>query len=243
MYSGKSGIKNLSGSIRVSEIPTVAQAMLSHWASSGLAEKCPLLNVGFAELDTLTKSAISTLNSEKSKSSLDDLDRALDEAWTALGTGLEGHFALQKGEKKEAAKTLLDLYSRHGGKSAARLNFASETTTIASALDEFKNDKAKAAIELLGGIGEAVEAIGEAHTAFSQAFNQAAEKNAAGKVSKSSSDLKKEILHCINDKILPFLSAASLLDSATYAPIASVIDEDVSRANSLASKHSSAAKK
>ena len=100
MYSGKSGIKNLSGSIRVSEIPTVAQAMLSHWASSGLAEKCPLLNVGFAELDTLTKSAISTLNSEKSKSSLDDLDRALDEAWTALGTGLEGHFALQKGEKR-----------------------------------------------------------------------------------------------------------------------------------------------
>ena len=236
------GIKKVDSSIRIAEVPSVAGAMIAHWEESGAVAKNELLKIGFDELSSLTKTAISTLNSEKSKSNMDELDRALDASWTALGTGLEGHAALQKGEGKEAALSLLDLYARHGGKATSRANFASESATIASALDELSSEKAQANVKKLGGIAEAIEELSAAHKAFQDAFNAASSATAAGKSEKSSSDLKKDILRCINDKILPFVSAAAALDNATYGTFAAVLGEDVERANAAVSKRASGKK-
>ena len=234
----KTTIKSVIPSIRVGEIPALANAMVEKAKKCAAVTKSDLFSAAFTELEDLTKQSISTLNTEKVSVSLDELDSARDAAWRALGIGLEGHAALQKGENKEAALSLLEVYNRHGGKNATKLNFAAESSTFESAIEEFSTDAMKAKAKNLGGVEDALSALKEAQTAFSAQFSEVSNQTATAKNTKSSSELKKMILSCINDKIVPLLSAAALILPADYADFTSAIGEDIARANASASRRS-----
>ena len=212
----KTTIKSVIPSIRVGEIPALANAMVEKAKKCAAVTKSDLFSAAFTELEDLTKQSISTLNTEKVSVSLDELDSARDAAWRALGVGLEGHAALQKGENKEAALSLLE----------------------ESAIEEFSTDAMKAKAKNLGGVENALSALKEAQTAFSAQFSEVSNQTATAKNTKSSSELKKMILSCINDKIVPLLSAAALILPADYADFTSAIGEDIARANASASRRS-----
>lgn len=231
-------MKSVQANIRVGEIPALANAMVENFKKCASATENELFSACFSELEELTKKSICALNSEKVSGNLDELDSARDEAWRVLGKGLEGHAALQKGEKKEAALSLLDVYARHGGKNATKLNFAAESSTLESAIEEFSSPEMMAKVKLLGGVEEALDALKDAQSAFAAKVSEVSGKAASAKSEKSSTELKKQILSCINDKILPLVSASALILSDKYSEFASVIAEDIARANSSTSRHS-----
>ena len=224
--------------LRVAEAPALGAALgnLYNAASEAVCTDA-LLKKAFSELAALTSQATTTLNSEKVTSKLEELDAECDTCVRTLGTVLTGYAALPIAAKQTAAQALLAVFNRYG-KSITTANYATETTLIASLLEDLSAEDLQSHIEALDGVAEAISALQAAATAFKTANTEYNKATSAAKAKETASELKKSMLTCINDKIIPYLSAVSLIDAETYAEFASEIENEVNRANASTAKHS-----
>ena len=122
-------------------------------------------------------------------------------------------------------KAVFDKYR----KSIITANYVSESSLIESLLEDFS--KEEETVSLLDGIKEILEQIRSAQDSFVKASD---EYNAASTVkTESASSLKKPLLSAINDKLIPYITAMKMANSAVYADFATKAEGEIKRVNEI----------
>ena len=155
------------------------------------------------------------------------------EAVKNLSTLLDGYSVFPVAAKKEAAQKLKAVFDKYR-KSITTANYVSESSLIESLLEDFS--KEEETVSLLDGIKEILEQIRSAQDLFAKASD---EYNAASTVkTESASSLKKPLLSAINDKLIPYITAMQMANSAVYADFATKAEGEIKRVNETVSRRS-----
>ncbi len=216
--------------VRVTEVDGLSDALVRLYkADEGVSSDAFLKSV-MDEIEKLSVSITTAIKQDKVLSSLEEADGVRDEAVKSLSTLLDGYEVFPVAAKKEAAKKLKAVFDKYG-KSITTANYVSESSLIESLLEDFSKEEA---VSLLDGIKEILEQIRSAQDSFAKASD---EYNAASTVkTESASSLKKPLLSLINDKLIPYITAMQMANSALYGDFAAKAEGEVKRVNEIVSR-------
>ena len=180
------------------------------------------------EIEKLSVSITTAIKQDKVLSNLEEADGVRDESVKNLSTLLDGYSVFPVVAKKEAAQKLKTIFDKYR-KSIITANYVSESSLIESLLEDFS--KEEETVSLLDGIKEILEQIRSAQDSFVKASD---EYNAASTVkTESASSLKKPLLSAINDKLIPYITAMKMANSAVYADFATKAEGEIKRVNEI----------
>ena len=217
--------------VRVTEVDGLSDALVRLYkADEGVSSDAFLKSV-MDEVEKLSVSITTAIKKDKVLSSLEEADGVRDEAVKNLSTLLDGYEVFPVAAKKEAAKKLKAVFDKYG-KSITTANYVSESSLIESLLEDFSNEEET--VGALDGIKEILEQIRSAQDSFAKASD---EYNAASAVkTESASSLKKPLLSLINDKLIPYITAMQMANSAVYADFATKAGGEIKRVNEIVSR-------
>lgn len=214
--------------VRVTEVDGLSDALVRLYkADEGVSSDVFLKSV-MDEIEKLSVSITTAIKQDKVLSNLEEADGVRDEAVKNLLTLLDGYSVFPVAAKKEAAQKLKTVFDKYR-KSIITANYVSESSLIESLLEDFS--KEEETVSLLDGIKEILEQIRSAQDSFVKASD---EYNAASTVkTESASSLKKPLLSAINDKLIPYITAMKMANSAVYADFATKAEGEVKRVNEI----------
>lgn len=214
--------------VRVTEVDGLSDALVRLYkADEGVSSDVFLKSV-MDEIEKLSVSITTAIKKDKVLSNLEEADGVRDEAVKNLSTLLDGYEVFPVAAKKEAAQKLKTVFDKYG-KSITTANYVSESSLIESLLEDFS--KEEETVSLLDGIKEILEQIRSAQDSFVKASD---EYNAASTVkTESASSLKKPLLSAINDKLIPYITAMKMANSAVYADFATKAEGEIKRVNEI----------
>ncbi|WP_296010846.1 DUF6261 family protein [uncultured Treponema sp.] len=214
--------------VRVTEVDGLSDALVRLYkADEGVSSDAFLKGV-MAEVEKLSVAITTAIKQDKVLSSLEEADGVRDEAVKNLSTLLDGYEVFPVAAKKEAAQKLKAVFDKYG-KSITTANYVSESSLIESLLEDFS--KEEETVGALDGIKEILEQIRSAQDSFAKASD---EYNAASAVkTESASSLKKPLLSLINDKLIPYITAMQMANSAVYADFATKAEGEIKRVNEI----------
>lgn len=214
--------------VRVTEVDGLSDALVRLYkADEGVSSDVFLKSV-MDEIEKLSVSITTAIKQDKVLSNLEEADGVRDEAVKNLLTLLDGYSVFPVAAKKEAAQKLKTVFDKYR-KSIITANYVSESSLIESLLEDFS--KEEETVSLLDGIKEILEQIRSAQDSFVKASD---EYNAASTVkTESASSLKKPLLSAINDKLIPYITAMKMANSAVYADFATKAEGEIKRVNEI----------
>lgn len=214
--------------VRVTEVDGLSDALVRLYkADEGISSDAFLKSV-MDEIEKLSVSITTAIKQDKVLSNLEEADSVRDEAVKNLSTLLDGYEVFPVAAKKEAAQKLKTVFDKYR-KSIITANYVSESSLIESLLEDFS--KEEETVSLLDGIKEILEQIRSAQDSFVKASD---EYNAASTVkTESASSLKKPLLSAINDKLIPYITAMKMANSAVYADFATKAEGEIKRVNEI----------
>lgn len=214
--------------VRVTEVDGLSDALVRLYkADEGISSDAFLKSV-MDEIEKLSVSITTAIKKDKVLSNLEEADGVRDEAVKNLSTLLDGYEVFPVAAKKEAAQKLKTIFDKYR-KSITTANYVSESSLIESLLEDFS--KEEETVSLLDGIKEILEQIRSAQDSFVKASD---EYNAASTVkTESASSLKKPLLSAINDKLIPYITAMKMANSAVYADFATKAEGEIKRVNEI----------
>lgn len=214
--------------VRVTEVDGLSDALVRLYkADEGVSSDAFLKGV-MDEVEKLSVSITTAIKQDKVLSNLEEADGVRDEAVKNLSTLLDGYSVFPVASKKEAAQKLKAVFDKYR-KSIITANYVSESSLIESLLEDFS--KEEETVSLLDGIKEILEQIRSAQDSFVKASD---EYNAASTVkTESASSLKKPLLSAINDKLIPYITAMKMANSAVYADFATKAEGEIKRVNEI----------
>ncbi|WP_296706505.1 DUF6261 family protein [Treponema sp. UBA7570] len=217
--------------VRVTEVDGLSDALVRLYkADEGVSSDAFLKSV-MDEIEKLSVAITTAIKKDKVLSNLEEADGVRDEAVKNLSTLLDGYEVFPVAAKKEAAKKLKAVFDKYG-KSITTANYVSESSLIESLLEDFSNEEET--VCALDGIKEILEQIRSAQDSFVKASD---EYNAASSVkTESASSLKKPLLSLINDKLIPYITAMQMANSAVYADFATKAEGEIKRVNEIVSR-------
>lgn len=185
-----------------------------------------------AAVEKYSAAITTAIKADKASSNLDIADTKRDELIRQLNAALIGYENLPIPAFQTAATPLLAILTKYKGITTE--SYARESALIKSLLEDLSAPDAKNAISALQGIGELVNALTAAQNEFDQA-NDAFNAATALKT-ESASSLKKPLLACINDTLVPYLTAMNLVKPAIYGEFVSKVENEIVRANQAVAK-------
>lgn len=214
--------------VRVTEVDGLSDALVRLYkADEGVSSDVFLKSV-MDEIEKLSVSITTAIKQDKVLSNLEEADGVRDESVKNLSTLLDGYSVFPVVAKKEAAQKLKTIFDKYR-KSIITANYVSESSLIESLLEDFS--KEEETVSLLDGIKEILEQIRSAQDSFVKASD---EYNAASTVkTESASSLKKPLLSLINDKLIPYITAMQMANSAVYADFATKAEGEIKRVNEI----------
>lgn len=214
--------------VRVTEVDGLSDALVRLYkADEGVSSDVFLKGV-MDEIEKLSVAITTAIKKDKVLSNLEEADGVRDEAVKNLSTLLDGYSVFPVASKKEAALKLKSIFDKYG-KSITTANYVSESSLIESLLEDFSNEEET--VVALDGIKEILEQIRSAQDSFAKASD---EYNAASSVkTESASSLKKPLLSLINDKLIPYITAMQMANSALYGDFATKAEGEIKRVNEI----------
>ncbi len=232
------GIKKVNTAIRVAELDTLSDAIVRRYAaySAELSTDTYLADT-MATIETQSEELTAAILQSTALSNLEAADKVRDEYIRQLAKSLEGYASLPIETLSAPGERLKNIFNVYG-RSMTKENYATESSHIASLLQDFKTDEAQADIAALQGISEIVEGL----TAAQEAFNVANDeyKHAISNRSVSATTIKKSLVQSLNAKLIPYLTAMVLANSTTYGSFAADVETEIQKANEIVVKRAKA---
>lgn len=227
-------MKKIRFQIRVTALDTVSDVLIRLYKADSALAKDDYLKGVMAEIESLSERITIAIKADKTASNLDEADTARDEIIRSLGTLLNGYAAIPVADKKAAAESLLTVYNKYKGITTER--YADESSLIESMLKDFAEDSLAEAVKALEGVSAYLADLRTAQ----DAFNKANDEFTAYNVNKneSATSLKKPLLSAINDKLVPYLTAMNLANSAVYGDFTAKAEAEIIKINSSVINHS-----
>ena len=228
-------MKKVSNNLRVTEIATIANNLIRQYQWDPNINSDAFLKKTVDEIDELSGRLTESIQRGATKLGLDEADAVRDEAIRDLGTLIDGYTAIPFANQKEAAYALKSIFDKYGKRIAIE-PFAVESSLIESMLVDFSTPITIAAIQNLPGVAELIVKLRKAQ----DDFNAASDKQTANAADKpaSATELKKEMLTLLNDKLIPYLNTMMMANPDVFGTFAKQAEVEIDRANATVTKRS-----
>lgn len=122
----------------------------------------------------------------------------------------------------QAAQTVDKVFERYGLRIIDK-SYATESSLLASLIDDLEKQKIQDAIALLPGCAEVITALQTAQVEFESSRIAYEQDKAQESTQANATELKHKVTTLINDKIVVYLRAMELVDVETYGAFARTI--------------------
>tara|TARA_R110001583_G_scaffold21469_6_gene81605 strand:+ start:3918 stop:4640 length:723 start_codon:yes stop_codon:yes gene_type:complete len=219
----------LTPNCRVTEVNTASENLLMAFNKQTF-EGDNYIGGLFTNLQTWTGSLGTAIHRGKVESNLDELDVARDEKVQALNYLLLGATHHPIAAIKAAGENLFDTYIKYSLK-IINETYAIESSLIESLLQDLSAPELQADITAVSGCTEVIADLQAAQNNFKTAYFTWEEVKAQEGLSESATEIKKEVLSIINNKIVVYLRAMQQANEAVYGELAQTVSQIISDAN------------
>ncbi|MGD9994256.1 MAG: DUF6261 family protein [Salinivirgaceae bacterium] len=229
-------IQKINYQSRTTEVAATSTRIVEAYKSSGLTTDAYLPNM-FTTLESRTNALTAAIRRTKAESELETKDEGRDRPTRALIFLIKAYTAHPDAEIRAAALKLEKVIDKYGLKIISE-SFATESALVNSLLGDFAAPELQEAIALLPSCAEILASLQTAQTAFDTARVAYEAERAREGTQANASELKKEVLALINDKVVPYLRAMEAVNDATYGAFARTVATIIADNNIVVKKRS-----
>lgn len=223
----------LSEQLRATEVDDLSDRMILLFKQNPVKDSH--LQEFFAEMQVISDEITRTINGDRVMSTLKAKNTVRNSKITALNFIIKGYTYSPLKEISEPANEINKIFSKYGME-IKKLNYSESSSLVESLLMDFADENVKQQMGNLLGLDEAVEELRLAQTDFTETRVQYELNLSQEKQLKTATDVKKELLNLINNKIAVYLSAMAMADANKYANLDNVLDKFVSDMNDMAKR-------
>lgn len=219
---------------RITEIDAASMRMIGAYQNTSLSSDAHL-SAMFADLETESLDLTAAINRSKAESQLDAKDSLRDEQVRALFYLVKGFLYHPQAEVKSAAETVEKVLESYGLDITGE-SYSTESSLIASLLDDLSKQKIQEAIALLPGCAEIITALQTAQADFETTRIAYEEEKAQESTELNASTIKKKVVGIINDRIVVYMRAMEVVDEPNYGAFARTIATIIAENNEVVKK-------
>ena len=221
-------IEKLMTNSRVTEVNDVATRMSGAFHAQGIAD--PYLTATFGSLDTANIELSKAIRRSKAESNLEEKDEVRDGCTRSLYYLINGFTHHPAAAIRESALLLLHAFDNYGI-SLITESYANESALIASMQLEFQKPKYTIHIANLSGCGELLQSLTSAQSDFEQARIAYETEKAQDGMVANATEIKKEVVELVNNKIIVYLQAMQQANPATFGVLVSTCAQVIAENN------------
>ncbi|MFK8301572.1 DUF6261 family protein [Capnocytophaga stomatis] len=223
-------MKKLDARARTTEIDDVSERLLVLYRKETALQEEAFLKATFAEIETLSQQITEAIKRDIAFSKQEDADLHRDNLVRSLNTALLGYRVLPVAQLKENAEKLYAVFSKYGVK-ITKEAYAIESSLIESLLQDLSAPELEQAITSLQGIKEIISQLRTVQTSFTQIRAEYEKTLSEQKDAPSASSLKRPLLNAINGKLIPYLIAMKIANTAQYSSLANAVAQAIDATN------------
>jgi hypothetical protein len=224
-----SQISKLTTTVRTTEINSVANGILAEFSASNLSSDAHLTTI-LGLLQPINANLTEAINRIKAESNLEEKDELRDGKIKAINYLAMG-FVYHPDLAISSAAKIISAVFEHYGTNIVNESYAIESSLIGSLLLEFSKAELQASIALLPGLSQIIDELRVAQAEFDQAQLAFQNEKANDGVKTSATDIKKEVLAIINEKLVVYLLAMQMVDEAKYGEFVRVVAQIINDMN------------
>lgn len=219
---------------RVTEVDAASMRMLGAYETTSL-DSDPHLSTMFTNLQSRSAALTAAINRSKAESDLEEKDEARDSQIRALYYLVTGFMFHPDPVIKAAAQTVDKVFEKYGLKIIGE-SYATESSMIASMLDDLSKENIIDAINLLTGCADVITALQTTQTEFEEARIAYEQQKAHESTRANATEIKAEVLEIINNKIVVYLRAMEMVNEPNYGAFARTIATIIAENNEVVKK-------
>ena len=227
-------IEKLIKQSRVTEVDAASMRMIGAYEKTTLNSD-PHLVAMFTPLKSLSGELTVAINRSKAESTLESADEGRDNYVRSFGYLVVGLMHHPDPAVKTAAETVNKVFEKYGLQITGE-NYSTESSLIASLLDDLSKPKLQEAIALLPGCAETLAALQTSQEEFETLRIEWEEEKAQESTQSNATKIKAEVVALINEKIVVYLRAMEIVDEPAYGSFARTIAEIISENNETVKK-------
>jgi hypothetical protein len=227
-------IEKMIHTSRTTEVAATSTRIVEAYKNSGLSTDAHLPNM-FTTLETRTNALTLAIRRTKAESELEAKDEGRDQPVRGLFFLIKGHTTHPDAEIRTAAMKLEKVIDKYGLKIISE-SFATESALVNSLLGDLAAPEMQAALALLPGCVEILASLQTAQTAFDTARVAYETERARESTQANASELKKEVLAFINDKVVAYLRGMEAVDEPVYGEFARTVATIIANNNLVVKK-------
>ena len=221
---------------RNGEVADVLDSTISAYKASTLATD-PYLVAIFAELQPKSPLMIAAIERSKAESQLEAADIFRDDKIRGLFYCVQSALYNNEADLKAAAQKV-DKLLRKYGLEVIYDSYVEESTLVKSLLNDLADPSLTEDIALIPGCASAIAQLKDAQDAFSTLSDSFEKVKSVEKQQKSASQLKKEIVNLINQKLVKYLNGMQAVNDTEYGTLVNHIAQIIADNNSRVKRRS-----
>lgn len=219
---------------RTTEIDAASMRMIGAFKNTSLNSDAHLSSM-VTDLETHSALLTAAINRSKAESELDVKDSDRDQQVRALFYLVKGFVYHPQSEVKSAAETVEKVLTHYGLEITGE-SYSTESSLIASLLDDLSKQKIQTAIALLPGCAEVITALQAAQTEFETTRIAFEEEKAQESTEQNATTIKKSVVGIINERIVVYMRAMEVVDEPVYGAFARTIATIIAENNEVVKK-------
>ncbi len=219
---------------RTTEVDAVTKQLLGAFKKNDWSSETHLTGI-FSELEPKSVLLTSAINRLKSESELEKYDESRDGDVRSLHYLLMGFIHHPDPTIKSAAEKVKDVFDNYGVAITGE-NYATQSSLVASLLMDLSEPELQPSIAAVSGCAEIIAALQTAQNNFEEVRIVYEEEKAKEGTQLNASEIKKEIVNIINNKLVTYLRAMSMVDEATYGEITRTFAQMIEDNNEVVKK-------
>ncbi len=207
-------IEKLISKSRTTEVADASARMIVAFGQWDFETDSHLTGI-FNDLNPFTVRLTAAIRRAKTESELEAKDEVRDDNLRGLHYLLTGYMHHPNPEIKAAAITLENVFDNYGLKITGE-SYASESTLISSLLLDLNNEEYGAPIAALSGCRDLIGVLTDAQQDFEETRVTWEREKANEGTYENATELKKEVIDIINNRLVVYLLAMQQVDPERY---------------------------
>jgi len=227
-------LPRLSTQTRTTEASNASENIIMAYKKRTWEEDAHMVGI-FTNLETVSNRLTLAISRSKAESKLEIKDAARDENVKALNYLLLSAIHNPDAAVKAAAKNLTSVFAKYGLKMTHK-SYATETALINSMLKDLSAPELQADIAAISDCSEIIRSLQATQNDFKTTYLTWEEEKAQEGLTQSATEIKKDILTIINEKIVVHLNAMQQVDRDIYGELALTVSQIISDTNEAVKK-------
>jgi hypothetical protein len=222
-------LNKLLANAKTTEVDAVSSRIVTESKKNDWSEDTHLTGI-WGKLEPASQKLNIAVNRIKAESKLEEKDEQRDNKIRAVHYLVLGLMHHPDAVIKAAAQKV-DAVFEHYGLSITNQSYATESSLIESLLKDFAEADLQPAIASLPGLSQIINELKIAQTSFEEALLLFEKEKAKEGNKETATEIKKEVLSIINDKLIVYLAAMIQVNNQKYGEFAGTIAQVINDIN------------